>query len=798
MEAQWERQAVEVLAGQRDLGLHAQLWKIVQKTPRDWIEARLRREIVRRSVEEEEGTRSEVFGQWMREVESGREDMEEVERQAKKGVQRFRIWRLAEMRSSADVVFHSETEEKEFRRKAQCAIFLAPESVETQVVAAMLGFQGKYRPFSHKKPPAVNLLRALETRIAEEASQVTRVLKILAYAIMAHASLRDESKSRDFIVKGLRALKEWECENDSRKERLAQYLQFVSCVSFRLNESESKLNKATRILSSIISQPSSEFIKYVSSLELGRCLILLGKYAEAEQEIGSFVKGEYRHLLDRDCQAYSFCIYSRAIVFLNRNLFSEAQILTMARKPVEMFPQDPEYHMNLGMIYYTLGGQYIAESRFAYAELMQAAKLDFSRLNSETYAFLGLYHKTIAGNENIALRCFQTGYQINPSCRIVVKSFAEFCVSLGLLENANTILLKYSNTVADAPWCWSTLAEIAQKRGSSELEIRYLQNAIKFQSCNPILWARLSDAYMRVGKLVAALKSIDSAISFDLSTNLYFAFKKASILSVLGEKRKSIEILQEIERISTEDVDSMLPLLELHARLLLEESTQLLHDGAVKSAEISCAMLSKLISRILNVRLCSPLSSIWRLCGDFHLIQNVLEPSTKSARISAQRYFSRLVFLDPSSGNAWYNLGVTINRLDLSIDADLKMSTQCSLAAIKSDPIQPHFWSLLGMNLASVKARASLHCLLQAIELSPSIGQNWSILGHFLLMRNDLSHASSILKIAQSVDPSNSLVWLGNALLSYSIDQIGSAKEHLSQTVGSSAMVSLIFFLMKY
>ena len=132
---------------------------------------------------------------------------------------------------------------------------------------------------------------------------------------------------------------------------------------------------------------------------------------------------------------------------------------------------------------------------------------------------------------------------------------------------------------------------------------------------------------------------------------------------------------------------------------------------------------------------------------------------------NAISWYSRLVKLYPSCGDAWGDLSQAVHRLTVLTRPD-GASSNAERLLEKGLSIQPdsaNLWFAMGVH--ATKTNVQEYALSRALELDPNCIEAWTALARLYFSHSQPEGANEALMKARIRDPSSPTVWEGAASL---------------------------------
>ncbi|KDN40890.1 TPR-like protein [Tilletiaria anomala UBC 951] len=373
-------------------------------------------------------------------------------------------------------------------------------------------------------------------------------------------------------------------------------------------------------------------------------------------------------------------------------------------------------------------------------------------------------------------------------------------------------------------WAWRAIGSVELQNQKYEESIVAFQIALRNEPEDPSLWHLLGDAYARSGRHTAALRALEKAQRFSPAGEKgtwEIQFTIADVHRQIGEYDAAIFTFEQIIQNHTDQVAVRVSLAEAQldsgrrqiemgytARArssfvrTVQEALTALHEvphlrSAWKSAADALFELSRMAQPDISDQLGTLKESFATLLKEQHVDQKVPAvplgnlPSALEARedaaqtclLLATHLYKLIVVLNGSSeslaGAAWYDLSVALSALSRSpalpstskqeanVHA-LKMAIGCIKQALKVEPYNGRYWTVLGGLSFDKSIQLAQHAYIMAIECNPRSPIPWSDLGFLYLRHGDVELANEAFIRAQTLDPDWAQAWVGQGFVAAS------------------------------
>uniref|UniRef100_A0A452TJZ2 Tetratricopeptide repeat domain 37 n=1 Tax=Ursus maritimus TaxID=29073 RepID=A0A452TJZ2_URSMA len=395
-----------------------------------------------------------------------------------------------------------------------------------------------------------------------------------------------------------------------------------------------------------------------------------------------------------------------------------------------------EYHYHLGLTYWFMDEETRKDKTKALTHFLKAARLD--TYMGKVFCYLGHYYRDVVGDKNRARGCYRKAFELDDTDAESGAAAVDLSVEL---------------------------EEMAALRADP-----------KDFNC----WESLGEAYLSRGGYTTALKSFTKASELNPEST-YSVFKVAAIQQILGKYKEAIAQYQLIIKKKEDYVPALKGLGECHLMMAKAALVDYLDGKAVDYIEKALEYFTWALQHQADV------SCLWKLVGDACTSLYAVSPSKVNVNVLGVllgqkegkqvlkknellhlggRCYGRALKL-MSTSNTWCDLGINYYRQAQHLAEtgnntnDLKelleKSLHCLKKAVRLDSKNHLYWNALGVVSCHNGIRnyaLAQHCFIKSI-------QSEQIVGVFL------SHEA--FKMAQSLDPSYLMCWIGQALIAETV-----------------------------
>uniref|UniRef100_A0A4W3JSC2 SKI3 subunit of superkiller complex n=1 Tax=Callorhinchus milii TaxID=7868 RepID=A0A4W3JSC2_CALMI len=406
------------------------------------------------------------------------------------------------------------------------------------------------------------------------------------------------------------------------------------------------------------------------------------------------------------------------------------------QKAVKIKGDCGEYYYYLGQTYWSMGEETRKDKTKTVTHLLKAAKLD--SYNGKIFCYLGHYYRDIALDKNRARGCYRKAFELDSS---------------------------------------------DEDAGAAAVDLTALRADPKDPNC----WECLGEAYLSRGGYTAALKAFTKASELN-PNSVYNIYKIAAIKQILGKYAEAIAEYKQIIYNSQNYVPALKGLGECCLMMARSALNDYLDGRAVDIIEEALQYSARAVLWRPDV------SCLWKLIGDACTALHVLSPAKVNIQVSVVltghsersdvqtlnkggililggRCYGRALHLMSTSANLWCDLGINYYRQAQHLSASgkeneveeiLEKSLQCLKKCVMLDSRNHLYWNALGV-VASCKG------ILCYVNLLYQNVVGWTNLGVTYLKNESIELAHEAFKVAQSLEPSYVMCWIGQALIAETV-----------------------------
>nr|XP_004651671.2 tetratricopeptide repeat protein 37 [Jaculus jaculus]XP_044989526.1 tetratricopeptide repeat protein 37 [Jaculus jaculus]XP_044989527.1 tetratricopeptide repeat protein 37 [Jaculus jaculus] len=454
-----------------------------------------------------------------------------------------------------------------------------------------------------------------------------------------------------------------------------------------------------------------------------------------------------------------------------------------------------EHHCQLGLTYWLMSEETRKDKTKALAHFLKAARLD--PYMGKVFRYLGHYYRDVVGDKNRARGCYRKAFELDDTDAESGAAAVDLSVELEDTETALAILTVVTQkaSAGTAKWAWLRRGLHYLKAGQHSQAVADLQAALRADPKDCNCWESLGEAYLSRGSYTTALKSFSKASELN-PDSIYSVFKVAAIQQTLGKYKEAVAQFQLIIAKKAEYVPALKGLGECHLMMGKAALADCLDGKAVDYIEKALEYFTWALKHRADV------SCLWKLIGDACTSLHVVSPAKVNVHILGVllgqkegkqvlkktellhlggRCYGRALKL-MSTSNTWCDLGINYYRqaqhlADTNSNTNdlkelLEKSLHCLKKAVRLDSNNHLYWNALGVvacysgvgNYALAQ-----HCFIKSIQAEQINAAAWTNLGVLYLATGNIELAHEAFKMAQSLDPSYLLCWIGQALIAETV-----------------------------
>eukprot|EP00062_Callorhinchus_milii_P008557 gi/632951387/ref/XP_007891266.1/ PREDICTED: tetratricopeptide repeat protein 37 isoform X1 [Callorhinchus milii] len=482
---------------------------------------------------------------------------------------------------------------------------------------------------------------------------------------------------------------------------------------------------------------------------------------------------------------------------INNTLKHYLQAEQSFQKAVKIKGDCGEYYYYLGQTYWSMGEETRKDKTKTVTHLLKAAKLD--SYNGKIFCYLGHYYRDIALDKNRARGCYRKAFELDSSDEDAGAAAVDLSLEVGDMDTALVILRAVTDkaSAGAAKWAWLRRGLYYMRINQCTQAIADLQAALRADPKDPNCWECLGEAYLSRGGYTAALKAFTKASELN-PNSVYNIYKIAAIKQILGKYAEAIAEYKQIIYNSQNYVPALKGLGECCLMMARSALNDYLDGRAVDIIEEALQYSARAVLWRPDV------SCLWKLIGDACTALHVLSPAKVNIQVSVVltghsersdvqtlnkggililggRCYGRALHLMSTSANLWCDLGINYYRQAQHLSASgkeneveeiLEKSLQCLKKCVMLDSRNHLYWNALGV-VASCKDVANYalaqHAFIKSVQVEQNNVVGWTNLGVTYLKNESIELAHEAFKVAQSLEPSYVMCWIGQALIAETV-----------------------------
>ncbi|XP_049625130.1 SKI3 subunit of superkiller complex protein [Suncus etruscus] len=465
------------------------------------------------------------------------------------------------------------------------------------------------------------------------------------------------------------------------------------------------------------------------------------------------------------------------------------------QRALEKDAEVAEYHYQLGLTYWSMGEETRKDKSKALTHFLKAAKLD--PYMGKVFCYIGHYYRDVVGDKNRARGCYRKAFELNDTDTESGAAAVDLSIELEEMETALAILTAVTQkaSAGTAKWAWLRRGLYYLKAGQHSQAVADLQAALRADPKDFNCWESLGEAYLSRGGYTTALKSFTKASELN-PESIYSVFKVAAIQQILGKYKEAIAQYHLIIKKKEDYVPALKGLGECHLMMAKVALADYLDGKAVDYIEKALEYFTWALQHRADA------SCLWKLVGDactsLHVVSlakvnvNVLGillgqkegkqilKKTELLHLGGRCYGRALKLM--STSNTWCDLGINYYRQVQHLAESgsnmndlnelMEKSIHCLKKAVRLDSNNHLYWNALGVVscYSGIKNYAlAQHCFIKSIQSEQINAVAWTNLGVLYLANDNIEQAHEAFKMAQSLDPSYLMCWIGQALIAETV-----------------------------
>uniref|UniRef100_A0A8C0JB40 SKI3 subunit of superkiller complex n=1 Tax=Chelonoidis abingdonii TaxID=106734 RepID=A0A8C0JB40_CHEAB len=531
--------------------------------------------------------------------------------------------------------------------------------------------------------------------------------------------------------------------------------------------------------------------KYIALRLKAEALIKIADADAAEEAISTLEQVAQQLVLSHPHLAEAHAL--EGLIYYTQKNYQQAE--RSFQRAIERKAETAEYHHYLGLTYWFMGEEIRKDKTKALTQFLKAAKLD-SYMGS-VFCYLGHYYRDVAGDKSRARGCYKKAFELDRTDGEAGAAAVDLSVELGDTETALAILTAVTEraSAGTAKWAWLRRGLYYLRASQHSQAVADLQAALRADPKDSNCWESLGEAYLSRGGYTTALKSFMKASELN-PESIYSIYKAASIEQILGKYKDAIAEYQQILKKSKEYVPALKGLGECYLMMARAALADYLDGRVLDYVEQALEYFTRATKHRPDV------SCLWKLLGDACTIVHVISSSRVNVKVLGSllgqnkgkqmlkksellslggRCYGRALKL-MSSPNTWCDLGINYYRQAQHLTAAnsdtneiselLEKSLQCLKKAVRLDSKNHLYWNALGVvACCSGVGNYALaqHSFIKSVQAEQINVVAWTNLGVLYLATENIQQAHEAFKVAQSLEPSYLMCWIGQALIAEAV-----------------------------
>ncbi|XP_010587819.1 superkiller complex protein 3 isoform X2 [Loxodonta africana] len=418
------------------------------------------------------------------------------------------------------------------------------------------------------------------------------------------------------------------------------------------------------------------------------------------------------------------------------------------QRALEKDSEVAEYHYQLGLTYWSMGEETRKDKTKAFTHFLKAARLD--TYMGKVFCYLGHYYRDVVGDKGRARGCYRKAFELDDTDAESGAAAVDLSVELEEMDTALAILtaVTHKASAGTAKWAWLRRGLYYLKAGQHSQAVADLQAALRADPKDFNCWESLGEAYLSRGGYTTALKSFIKASELN-PESIYSVFKVAAIQQILGKYKEAIAQYQLIIQKNEDYVPALKGLGECHLMMAKAALVDYLDGKAVDYVEKALEYFTWALQHRADV------SCLWKLVGDACTSLYAVSPCKVKVNVVG-------VLLGQKEGKQ------VLKKNEL-----LHLGGRCYGRALKLMSTS-NTWCDLGINYYRqaqhlAETGSNMDDLKELLEKSLHNAVAWTNLGVLYLANENIEQAHEAFKMAQSLDPSYLMCWIGQALIAETV-----------------------------
>ncbi|XP_059825283.1 superkiller complex protein 3 [Hypanus sabinus] len=467
------------------------------------------------------------------------------------------------------------------------------------------------------------------------------------------------------------------------------------------------------------------------------------------------------------------------------------------RKALKIKADCGDYYFYLGLTFWFMGEETRKDKTKTATHLLKAAKLD--PYNGKIFRYLGHYYQDVVKDKSRARGCYKKAFDLNNRDEEAGAAAVDLSVELEDMETALTVLriVTDQSSAGTAKWAWLRRGLYYLRVNQYSQAIADLQAALRADPKDANCWECLGEAYLSRGGYTAALKAFTKANELNPNA-VYNIYKIAAIKQIIGKYADAVTEYKQIVQNSENYVPALKGLGECYLMMSRSALSDFLDGQALDAAEQALQYLAG------AVRYRPDVSCLWKLIGDTCTTLHVLSAAKLHVQVPlvlfgqgeisnlqtlnknevlhlGGRCYVRALTLNSTCASVWCDLGVNYYRQaqylasigeENTVHELLEKSLQCLKKSVMMNSKSHQYWNALGV-VASHKGienyALAQHAFIKSVQVEQNNVVAWTNLGATYLKNENIELAHEAFKVAQSLEPSYVMCWIGQALIAEAV-----------------------------
>ena len=426
--------------------------------------------------------------------------------------------------------------------------------------------------------------------------------------------------------------------------------------------------------------------------------------------------------------------------------------VSILEKAEQEFMSDAQLHLLLGKAYWSKGGSFRSDKKYAQRQFMLAAKCDPGR--AESFYYLAKFFDEVAHDSDRAKRSHMKAFALDNTLVESAMFVSDAMMREEKAVDPLALARLHVNVLSSNPncvWAAKRLGQYFLDVNNAENALSCFQVAVRAAPKDPMCWEGLGDSYLEQGKYIASLQAYKKAIEADEERNSFLPyFKAGSVLRKIGSSEEAIVYL---EQANTQRPEYAPILMEL-ALAWKDRVSGMVKFGLFDSARNGLSVAQDIAEKLS--RLCKSDKTLVDVCLARAKLMSFNSKERQALLVEARSRIEHsgdaedLVVCDFLSG-----------KDSIDIDRVTKHIETCAGDSRKIDALLTLSCALCHQGNLSL----AHHFLHQAVLLDPRLSKPYVLFGYLYFLGGYYALSVKSFAKAVSIEPDLPEAWTGEALI---------------------------------